>query len=88
VAAQIRQYFATFNPAVITTGCRYFEGLGSLTASTCDKLSNPRGATVKGLLIHSGEPMSMYDRQNFATVQDSILLGTTPDMYQVSVVGW
>lgn len=86
MAAQIRQYFATFNPSVITSGCRYFSGMGSLTALTCNQLSNPRGATVKALLINSGEPMSMYHNQNRATVQGSITLGDPPDMYQVSRV--
>lgn len=83
MAAQIRQYFQTFNTTVITSGCSYFGGSGSLSALTCDHLSNPKGATVKALLIHSGELMSQYDSESRTTVQGSVPLVGTPDVYQV-----
>jgi hypothetical protein len=83
VAAQIRQYFETFNPSVITTGCALFTGSGGLSQATCDNLSNPKGATIKAMLIHSGEQMAEYDSQNVGTTQASTPLLGTPDMYQV-----
>lgn len=46
-------------------------------------LSNPKGASVKAMLIHSGELMSQYDAQSASTVQGSISLQGSPDMYQV-----
>jgi hypothetical protein len=82
VAAQIRQYFQTFNPSVIT-GCDLFTGSGSLSQVTCDHLSNPKGATVKAMLIQSGEQMSLYDSESASTTQASVTLLGTPDMYQV-----
>jgi hypothetical protein len=82
VAAQIRQYFVKFNSSVITNGCRYFTGTGTLAATTCDQLSNPRGATVKALVIQSGEQMSQYSSVS-STVLPTTNLGSTPDVFQV-----
>lgn len=82
MAAQIRQYFVQFDPAIITTGCRYFTGIGSLSSSTCNQLLNPRGATVKALVIHSGERMSQYYSFG-STAIPTTNLDKTPDMFQV-----
>jgi hypothetical protein len=83
MAAQLRQYFVQFNSSMSSSlGCHYH----NLTHQdmTCDHLSNPRGATVKALLINSGEPMSLYDNQNLNTVQDSMTLSSVPNYYQVT----
>jgi hypothetical protein len=41
-----------------------------------------RGATVKALLIQSGEPVTQYDSEGRKTIEPTSVLSTTPDMYQ------
>lgn len=82
MAAQIRQYFVQFNVSMTpSVGCHYHNA--SHYDMTCDHLSNPRGATLKALLINSGEPMSQYDNQNLNTIQASMILTSVPNYYQV-----
>ena len=82
MAAQIRQYFVQFNASMTpSVGCHYHNA--SHYDMTCDHLSNPRGATLKALLINSGEPMSQYDNQNLNTIQASMILTSVPNYYQV-----
>jgi hypothetical protein len=75
IAAQIRQYFedsqfwaATCQQASLYTRCT-------------DGAFSPRGATVKAVLIHSGEAMGTYGGYS-STAEPSSILGSPPDYYQ------
>lgn len=85
-AAIIRQYFSNYNPSS-NQGCTYTHGTSSLqlTNGTCDANTNPRGATVKAMLIHSGQPMFAYETSNYKTEEPRAILSSPPDMYQVLV---
>lgn len=61
----------------MSTNCRYN------LAADCSSLTNPRGATVKALLIQSGEPITLYDAVGRDTEEPTAALSSTPDMYQV-----
>jgi hypothetical protein len=63
----------------MSANCRYNLG------ADCSSLTNPRGATVKALLIQSGEPITTYDATGRETVEPTSTLSSTPDMYQVSL---
>eukprot|EP00604_Paraphysomonas_vestita_P002812 CAMPEP_0174818882 /NCGR_PEP_ID=MMETSP1107-20130205/1813_1 /TAXON_ID=36770 /ORGANISM="Paraphysomonas vestita, Strain GFlagA" /LENGTH=431 /DNA_ID=CAMNT_0016031437 /DNA_START=818 /DNA_END=2110 /DNA_ORIENTATION=+ len=82
-AAQVRQYFATYNPT-FNTGCSYTYGSTNLqlSTSTCNSNSNPRGATIKALLVHSGEKMDSYLTGDYETKEPNAPLSNPPDMYQ------
>lgn len=84
-AGIIRQYLVTYNSSM-NSGCTYTHGTSTLELSTgsCDLNTNPRGATVKAMLIHSGEPMIAYETSNYKTQEPKALLSVPPDMYQVS----
>lgn len=73
-AAVIRQYFedprfwqATCNPSYALCAGGAF---------------SPRGATVKAALIHSGEAMHSYNKNQGPTYEPPAALGTPPDYYQ------
>lgn len=84
-ASQIRQYFTNYNPS-FNTGCTYTHGSTNLQISTsfCDSNRNPRGATIKALLVHSGEKMDSYFTNGYETKEPNSPLSYPPDMYQVS----
>mmetsp|Transcript_6383 Transcript_6383/g.9629 ORF Transcript_6383/g.9629 Transcript_6383/m.9629 type:complete len:560 (-) Transcript_6383:78-1757(-) len=71
VASQIRQYFE--DPSFYATVCQ--------AVYNCSAYS-PRGATVKAMLIHSGEPMDTYYTANRDTTEPTAELGPPPDYYQ------
>ena len=83
-AAQIRQYFETYN-STFNTGCSYTHGSSNLQfyTTTCNSNSNPRGATIKALLVHSGEKMDSYFTNGYPTKEPESPLPNPPDMYQV-----
>ena len=72
IAAQIRQYFET--PQFWASTCRQT----ALYPRCTDGAFAPRGATVKAVLIHSGDAMGTYagSKEPYAS------LGTPPDFYQ------
>jgi hypothetical protein len=69
------------NAAIIR---QFFED-SSFWATTCNPsyskcgAMNPRGATVKAMLVHSGEAMSSYPG---GATEGTVTLGTTPDILQ------
>ena len=86
IAAQIRQYFE--DPIFWAAMC------GSGGASTFVQNSDlcaggafsPRGATVKALLVHSGEPMTRYNGiEGYTREPNALLSAGIPDMYQGKV---
>jgi hypothetical protein len=44
VAAQIRQYFQSYDTLVVNARCKFFTGTGTLQSQSCGQLSNPKGA--------------------------------------------
>jgi hypothetical protein len=87
-AAQIRQYFAVYDSSAmpLDDGCSYFTSVNSvITADTCDAQPNPRGATVKAMLVNSGEAMGTYYPNGYETMEPQMTLAAPPDMYQVCV---
>jgi hypothetical protein len=65
-------------------GCSYFTTSGaSFTTDTCDAQPNPKGATVKAMLINSGEAMTSYYPDGYDTTEPMLTLAAPPDMYQV-----
>lgn len=83
-AGIIRQYFVNYNSSA-NNGCTYTHGTSNLqlTSGFCDANTNPRGATVKAMLIHSGQPMFAYETSNYKTEEPRAVLSSPPDMYQV-----
>lgn len=84
-AGIIRQYFQDYNSSA-NSGCSYTSGTSDLQLSnglSCEANNNPRGATVKAMLIHSGEPMFAYETSNYKTKEPKAVLSSPPDMYQV-----
>mmetsp|Transcript_14029 Transcript_14029/g.14643 ORF Transcript_14029/g.14643 Transcript_14029/m.14643 type:complete len:1100 (-) Transcript_14029:260-3559(-) len=77
VAAQIRSYFAQKK----SSRCNYLSAY-NFPLPDCSNLTNPKGATVKALVIHSGEPITLYDSESRDTVEPTATLSTVPDMYQ------
>ena len=70
-AAAIRQYFK--DPKFWAASC-------DPTYDLCGSL-DPRGATVKAVLLHSGEQMTQYTGST-GTTEATTSIGTTPDFYQ------
>ncbi|CAN0423962.1 unnamed protein product, partial [Ectocarpus fasciculatus] len=70
-AAIIRQFFVDDS---------FWEATCNSAYSKCGAF-NPRGATVKAMLIHSGEAMDRY-KATIGTTQTSFDLGSTPDFFQ------
>ncbi|CAM9359817.1 unnamed protein product, partial [Ectocarpus fasciculatus] len=68
-AAIIRQFFEVAS---------YWGASCNVSYSKCGKFS-PRGATVKAMLIHSGETMTRYPG---GSKEGSVTLGTVPDIMQ------
>lgn len=73
VGAQIRQYFSDSQFWAAT--CRN----NAVYAKCAGGAFNPRGATVKAMLIHSGETMASYTG---GTQEPYATLGNPPDYYQ------
>jgi len=82
MAAQIRQYFTDYNNTALLDSCLYFNGTDDLKMNTCDAQPNPRGATIKAMLVHSGGPMDSYESNGYDTKEPTANLGMPPDMYQ------
>jgi hypothetical protein len=88
VASQIRQYFEQFNSSMSEL-CTFSEADGKkIVSSECVSGTNLRGATVKALLIHSGEPMAAYNNNNGggddSTTEPTTMLASPPDWFQVN----
>ena len=60
IAAQVRQYFedSTFWETICASSGSIFVSSSALCSGGA---FSPRGATIKALLVHSGEPMTLYN---------------------------
>jgi hypothetical protein len=86
-AAIIRQYFVQYNSS-LNKACTFTTATTNLALSSgyCDMNSNPRGATIKAMLIHSGQPMTAYySTARYGTQEPNALLASPPDMYQAGL---
>lgn len=81
-AALIRQYFSGSNPSDLSSSTSAYQSVCQPAYPLC-KAFSPRGATVKALLIHSGEAMEEYYTGNRNTTEPTApLVNSPPDMYQ------
>jgi hypothetical protein len=65
--------------------CHFIDSNDVFLDCNTNNYNNPKGATLKALLIQSGEPISKYDSQGKKTKEPTATLSSTPDMYQVSL---
>jgi hypothetical protein len=72
VAATVRQYFEDE---------KFWATMCNTDYSSCGAFA-PKGATVKAALIHSGEPMALYNQNQKASEEPPSTLGNPPDAYQ------
>jgi subtilisin family serine protease len=78
IAALIRQYFEDSS-----NGASSYQRVCQSIYPLCAEAFSPRGATVKAIIIHSGQAMKEYYTGKFNTTEPSApLLNAPPDYYQ------
>lgn len=81
-AALVRQYFSGDDESILESGTSYYQLMCQESYPLC-KAFSPRGATVKAILIHSGEAMEEYFAGTRNTTEPTApLINSPPDMYQ------